>query len=411
MLRALSCTRLVLRYTRVSHTIQPFLTRVHTNLTRQFSTQQPDNDSDPARVLVEQGNLDGAIKHILSSIDEMEDLTPYPKRDIAALYCNLGFVNSLQGDVQKAIENWQKSISLYDKDPIVYDNLGMLFHRNGRLETAEKMYKKALELDDSLVPVTHRLATVWRQQLEIKKATKDALKTQEQQDAQEKHFQDLLQLLKRCTELDPYYVAAGHDYALELFKSNDDDRKLAEQIADNLIQLEKVLYKDKNQIEGYPPRRGHFIKAYILSKTERIDEAISMYEKVLLEENDYDFVGNTLVNLAPIYELGERYDLAKDAYDKALEYNPTNLDLSLGLTRVMFKMGEFQEAEELLRALVDEHPLNDKVYVSLATLLINNNRDIEALELVTGALETYPELRNTSLAGYAELMKQEGHKQ
>jgi tetratricopeptide (TPR) repeat protein len=62
-------------------------------------------------------------------------------------YLNLGYVYSLQEDLDKAIESYEKVIPLSPKLlPEVYNNLGLTYLKQGRMEESEKYLRMAIEI-------------------------------------------------------------------------------------------------------------------------------------------------------------------------------------------------------------------------------------------------------------------------
>jgi tetratricopeptide (TPR) repeat protein len=60
---------------------------------------------------------------------------------------NLGAMFYLAGDKDRAEEEYQKSISIYDKEKMVYNNLGLIYFERGEFEKAEEMYEKEIEIN------------------------------------------------------------------------------------------------------------------------------------------------------------------------------------------------------------------------------------------------------------------------
>ncbi|MDA0196168.1 MAG: tetratricopeptide repeat protein [Bacteroidetes bacterium] len=67
----------------------------------------------------------------------------------AEAYNYLGLIRSKLGKHQKAIEDFNKAISLYPGDPNFHINRGLAFERNDQLEQAKSDYRRALEIDDT----------------------------------------------------------------------------------------------------------------------------------------------------------------------------------------------------------------------------------------------------------------------
>ena len=72
----------------------------------------------------------------------------------------------------KAIENYQKSITLGDVYPNPHYNLGNTLMELGRVEEAEREYKRALEIDPSFHYATLKLGQMFIDQGKIDEAKK-----------------------------------------------------------------------------------------------------------------------------------------------------------------------------------------------------------------------------------------------
>ncbi|MCP2619049.1 tetratricopeptide repeat protein, partial [Candidatus Aminicenantes bacterium AC-335-A11] len=63
-------------------------------------------------------------------------------------YNALGLTYSMQGNLEKAIENFKKCLELNPDFPEAHNNLGIIYHQMGFLDKAKKEYLKALSSPD-----------------------------------------------------------------------------------------------------------------------------------------------------------------------------------------------------------------------------------------------------------------------
>jgi tetratricopeptide (TPR) repeat protein len=84
----------------------------------------------------------------------------------------------------------------------------------------------------------------------------------------------------------------------------------------------------------------------------------------------------------------ERLEEAREAFLKAIEIAPNLRSAQLGLARAHFELGNSSRAEQTLRALLDTHPGDTEIIVSLAVVLSGENRLESALALLNTAKPT-----------------------
>lgn len=106
-----------------------------------------ESDTNSVAVLLEsgfkklkEGNLDGAIEYF-NKVISLDDKNPYP-------YEGLGHAYSEKGDIDRAMEYFNKSISLGNKNSYAYVGLGCIFSRKSDFKKAIGCFNKAISLDD-----------------------------------------------------------------------------------------------------------------------------------------------------------------------------------------------------------------------------------------------------------------------
>ena len=72
-------------------------------------------------------------------------------------YTNLGSAYRRQGNLDGAIEAYQKAIELDPDDAEAYFNLGVAYRNQGKLDESIQAYKRAIELDPDYVEVYNNL--------------------------------------------------------------------------------------------------------------------------------------------------------------------------------------------------------------------------------------------------------------
>ena len=87
---------------------------------------------------------------------------------------------------------------------------------------------------------------------------------------------------------------------------------------------------------------------------------------------------DVLVKLGEAYFMGQRLQLARQAYDEVIQQDPDNAAAQVGLAMVLHAKGESGRAEKSLRAVLDAHPDNQAAHYSLAIIHFSAGRVGEA---------------------------------
>ncbi|OQX80344.1 MAG: hypothetical protein B6D56_05250 [Candidatus Omnitrophica bacterium 4484_70.1] len=98
---------------------------------------------------------------------------PQIKEDLrkeAESYRQKGYEFQCKGDISRALEYYQKAISLNPLFTDVYNDLGVVYEMLGEKEKALEMYKRSLEIDPHYLPVYTNLALFYEEQGNKKKA-------------------------------------------------------------------------------------------------------------------------------------------------------------------------------------------------------------------------------------------------
>ncbi len=145
------------------------------------------------------------------------------------------------------------------------------------------------------------------------------------------------------------------------------------------------------------------LQASILKKKGRLSEAERIYKNILIDNPEHFSV---TFNLAHIYYLTKRLDLAKQHVQTLIERQPTDVDLLLLLAKILTANQEFLEAKEIIsktESLSRNNKKTDTAFIQLylATNDLDNalfriNRllkdDLTSVQLLTQRANIYFEL-------------------
>ncbi|MDP3301299.1 MAG: tetratricopeptide repeat protein [Sulfuricurvum sp.] len=72
----------------------------------------------------------------------------------------LAFVHAKRGDIQLAIDLYNRSLTMDENDDLVHNALGSLYRTNGSLILAKEHYEKALKIDDAYAVTYYNYANL-----------------------------------------------------------------------------------------------------------------------------------------------------------------------------------------------------------------------------------------------------------
>ncbi len=118
-------------------------------------------------------------------------------------------------------------------------------------------------------------------------------------------------------------------------------------------------------------------------------------DRAIFDEDDSDLADNQEFDRAlaagnEALTQGNAAD-ARVALEKALRYKPRNQRARNLLGLALFKMGELGRAEEIYRALIEDHPSDPTLRVNLGLVFLKQNASAEAVRCFETALDLQPD--------------------
>lgn len=97
-----------------------------------------------------------------------------------------------------------------------------------------------------------------------------------------------------------------------------------------------------------------------------------------------------------------KFDLAKQAYAKAMEIDPGNSRVMRGIGQLYIAQQQFSKAESYFESCIQKYPQNTKLRVALGNLYIIENKAVKAIETLEPAVKAEPKYAEAhSLLGEA----------
>lgn len=199
---------------------------------------------------------------------------------------NFGEAYIREGDYTKALSKLLEAEKLYNKDPHLQYDLGLVYMAKGKIDMAIDCFKKAVEIKPDYTPAKNSLGAAYLAQ---------------------KRWNDAISCFKEITEdllyVTPHYPLSNLGWAYYNKKEYD---------------LAEKYYKDALKIEPkFAIALNGLGKTYLA--TGRISEAIAAFEKAVKNSPNS---AELYLDLADAYRLSREYKKALNAYNKVIEIAP-----------------------------------------------------------------------------------------
>lgn len=213
--------------------------------------------------------------------------------------------------------------------------------RLGKLKEAIQEYEKLIEDDPSDVSINNIVGDLYVRLGQYERAIK-AFERVANEYEKKSLYSQALAILKKICRLNP----ANHSYFIKMADLSARQGFVADAKQEYLRLAEKFL------------------------REKRVDEAISMYEKVVkLDREDF----NIRMQLAALYKLDGRTDKAVEELLEAVNYK--------------LSQGQLDEAEKFLREIKKLNPQDARADLKLAQVLRLKGQGDKAIELVESVLQ------------------------
>tara|TARA_B100001123_G_C15315282_1_gene1025916 strand:+ start:1136 stop:3124 length:1989 start_codon:yes stop_codon:yes gene_type:complete len=255
-----------------------------------------DNNQNPPQEEIKNIlNLFNSKKFVETKKEIDKQLLIYPNSSI--LFNILGAVQADQNELDKAVDNYKKSIKINPNYAQAYNNLGIALHKLDKMDEAIENYQKALSIKPDFVEALNNLGNAMR---EIN------------------NIEDSLQYFKKAIQLKPNYAEAHCSLggAYQDLKNNEE--------AMNYFKQATKIKPDYSE--------AHLNLGILYTDLNRYEEALKSYDKAIKLKPDYEKAYNNLGNL--LSTLG-RYNEAASAYRQAIKIKT---DYSKAYSNLLFNL-------------------------------------------------------------------------
>ncbi|KAL1509689.1 hypothetical protein ABEB36_004391 [Hypothenemus hampei] len=366
---------------------------------------------------------------------------------IRGYFC-AGFICVLIGFSAKTVIrnlDWQNEESLYRSaipfnPPKAYGNLGSILNAKGRIEEAEKAFRKALDYRPNMADVHYNLAVL----LQSKQKLDEAIQSYQRAI----HFRPSLALA--YVNLGTALIQAGRcEEAVTILRQASrldgigvKDRREHENAKVSALMQLGALYSDQGKLHSalavyreiaanlpkhYPPQKVYNVLGETLAKMHQDDEAEKWYRAALEAQPEHVAAHITYGQLlaknvsrsaeaeqwfrraqrlapkdASVYHhygaflaVNRRFNEAAYMYERAAELLPDDFELAVAAATAMRKAGRQEDAEKWYRKSVKMKPSDPRGHTNLGAMLHLNGKYKEAEHSYKKALKLQPDDETT----------------
>jgi tetratricopeptide (TPR) repeat protein len=276
---------------------------------------------------------------------------------------------------EMAYEQFVSSASL-KPDPKVHFNAAWAAERMGKLDDAEKHYRKAWELEPSYDKAMFSLARILNEENKHEEAVAVYEKALETRGDDTDLRTDYIQALTRAGQFEK-----AEQEAQAILRKDPDNAAVYRSLssmyfAQGKLGMAQLCNEKALQItDADPGIYNNMGVTYVLQ--EDPERAIERF-KTATKLDPKNFEAN--MNLGYIALDSGDYGLALNSFQNATAADPTSVDAMLGLAVAKRGSGDFDGADELYQDIILADPKNDLAYFNAATLHEKYTKDFKQAE-------------------------------
>ncbi|MES2208468.1 MAG: tetratricopeptide repeat protein [Pseudomonadota bacterium] len=215
-------------------------------------------------------------------------------------------------DFQGAIDVYKKALNIYPEDAIAYTNLGCAYKEIGAFEDAKIFLKEAIAINENIWETYYNLAHVEDALVNEKEAIKNC---------------EIASELLSNDEMNKKNYLETSSYLVTMYLK-------AQQLDKALNRLNLILIIDDSDFKNH----CNMVIAFL----EKNDNKQAI-EKIKIIENIVGKTSKDYANLAIVYSLQKNIIEGKKSFEKALEIDPNDTEISMQYSQLLLLNQEYEK--------------------------------------------------------------------
>ncbi|MDR0418700.1 MAG: tetratricopeptide repeat protein [Prevotellaceae bacterium] len=281
-----------------------------------------------------------------------------------------------------AVENYQKAINLDPTNEGAYNNLGNVYHVQGKYNQALEMYQKAIELRPDYANAYYNLGIVYDDMgyyllaidayiraLRLEPESPEIYNNMGISYDRQGNYAEAIKSYKKVIELKPDYAEVYDNMGLAYYAQGE-----------YALAIEAF----NKTLEYKPYNAGtYFIIGLAYYAQNDFPTAIQNYQKAVEINPDADAYNN----MGWAYEKHGNMQQAMRAYEKALRLNPEHVQAHHSMGNIYSRMGEYNMAIKEYKKVLKIFPNNSQVYYDMGTVYAKMGNTKQAVKSFQKAAE------------------------
>lgn len=306
--------------------------------------------------------------------------------NVPEVYDNLGMVYVKEGRLDEAIENCRKAIAIKPRYAEGRSNLGNAYLQKGMLDEAITEYKRAIDCDPAFAKAYTNLGLAY----EKKGMLNEAIVAQKEAIALNPHLaiayynlglvygrkkmvDEAISAYEKAIADNPYYAEAYNNLGLLYAKKN--------RVDDALAAYGKALDVNPALVAAYYNRGNLYVEKGML------DEALSDYQRAIALRPEH---AEAHAGLGRVYAKRGKFDEAVNEYKSALSINPRSVEIYYNLGLAYDKVGRLDEALAAYAQALAFNPRYLEAHINLGRVYHKKGKLVEAIAEYNKALSLNP---------------------
>jgi len=253
-----------------------------------------------------------------------------------------------------SLKKHQTDVKMQNATPEQILHVAMQYHKEGKLDAAEKLYRTVLEVKPHAAEAWFYLGMI--------------------QYAKRNHF-EAETCLKKALELDPKNADYSNNLG-EIYRQNG--------------MLDQAEYYIRNAIVINPNQADAYANLALICKARGDYDSAKLHFSRSLDINPKNI--NTIVNVGRLFLTLEEYDDAAECFVAALSISPDNPDALRGCAQSLYEKGEYNTAAAMLSKLTAGKPDMHREKVDLALITLRNKDFRKGFQLLESRLKHLPHI-------------------